>query len=554
MTRATVEFIPLSGVEEVGMNFYAYGYQGKWLVVDYGMGFPSDVQLDGIELAFPNPEFLANQKQNIVGLVLTHAHEDHLGALPYLWDELSCPVYGTAFTIGLLKEKLKETALHGKVPCHIINPLQTLSLSPFAIEFINMTHSILEMQGLVITTPIGSLFHTGDWKWDKTPALGEPMNIMALQNLQNRQILAVISDSTNIFETGYSTSESAVAMEFEKTLQQIEMGQHKLHPDDEIGMILVTCFASNLARVLSVAKAAAKQGRKVAVVGRAFQRYLAVGKKLGYLDDLPVLLNEKDIASIPRKKLLVIATGSQGESQGAFARMAKSEHKNLKPIRGDYAIFSSRVIPGNDFAVNFIKNTLCRNGVRLLDIVTGLHTSGHPRRGDLTELYNWIKPKSVIPIHGEQRHLAEHLVFARECGVPYGVQCQNGNVVAISSQHPPKIIGQVPTGLLVKDGAVIIPADNPEMLERKRIGNEGCLLVSVSLKNHRQILALELKPIGFALSLKHQRQLEDKAYLLLRQLLHKQGDIEYEFQKSLKNYCRRMIAKTPLVTLQILFI
>lgn len=575
-------FVPMAGVEEIGLNFYAYGYQDKWLLVDFGMGFASDAKsygLAGIDLIFPSPHFFAKQKDNIVGLVLTHAHEDHIGAIPHLWPELACPIYGSDFTIGIVREKLRETPFLRRVPLYPITSNEPLVLDPFTITPIAMTHSILEQHALLIEVGANkktvddetggkelAVLHTGDWKIDPDPLLGAETDKAAFQALSGRDIAAVVSDSTNVFDPNPSHSEGEVRQDLVKVFHAIVAGRYKLNDHDPIGMIMVTCFASNLQRVFSIASAAEAIGRRVAVVGRAFQRYLKVARELGYLDEFPKVMHhlvaEKDLRRTPKNKLVVIATGSQGEWRGAFARIARAEHRALKPDRGDYMIFSSRVIPGNELAVAGIKNNLVKAGVRLMDVASEtddmlIHASGHPTRHDLKTLYEWIKPRAVIPVHGETRHLSEHLDFARkECGITAGIFPENGMVIEITTSHPPRAVGFVPTEFLAKDGLDIVPLTDKALTTRRKMGAQGAIVFTLQLMG-LQVARHQLSVLGLALSTRQGQQLEESILyelhdLLKRDLLKRPEALETLLEKTIARYCRRHFDKTPVVRIHLL--
>ncbi|MGI9462124.1 MAG: ribonuclease J [Alphaproteobacteria bacterium] len=565
-------FIPLSGVEQIGMNFYAYGYNGKWLIVDFGMGFASEERgLEGVEILFSSPQFFAKQKNNIVGLVLTHAHEDHIGAIPYLWPELKCPIYGSHFTLGVLREKLRETVFGRQIPLKVFNKNETLALAPFTITPYSMPHSILEQQALLIEVGNGhdekklSIIHTGDWKMDHDPLLGEHMDEAGLKNLATKNILAVVSDSTNIFDSQPSVSEGSVKQGLIKTFQKIQNGDYRID-DQPLGMIIATCFASNLERVFSIAHAAEQIGRKVAVVGRAFERYLKVAYDTGYWSQFPKslqqALGEKDIKRIRRDNLVVIATGSQGETRGAVARISQCEHRTIKPTKGDYMLFSSRVIPGNEVAVAEIKNKLVQNGVRLLDVADEvdditLHASGHPTRHDLQQLYDWIKPKSLIPVHGEPRHLVEHIDFAKkQCSIDYHIMPYNGAVIEIShnNDNPLKLIGYVNVDCLAKDGYDILSIKDQALAMRRNMAEAGTIMISAVFISER-IREYQWSLFGISLSGDQENQMEKVVVRALEAVSHSahKNKTEEELKKTIKRYMRKNFNKTPLVQIHFLY-
>ncbi len=407
-------FLALGGAGEIGMNLNLYGHAGKWLMVDLGIGFADDT-MPGVEVVMPDPAFIVERRADLVGIVLTHAHEDHLGAVADLWPQLKAPVYATPFAASVLRRKLIEAGLRDAVPVTEIPLGGKFKLAPFELEMITMTHSILEPNALAIRTKFGTVFHTGDWKIDPEPLLGDTTDEAMLKRIGDEGALAMICDSTNVFVEGEAGSESKVRANLEKLVRG-----HK-------GRVAVTCFASNLARVESVALAAVAAGRHPVLSGRALQRMVEAAQECGYLLDFPECVPEQQAGFLPRDKVLFICTGSQGEPRASMAKLANGDHRDLVLEEGDTAIFSSRVIPGNERSVGRLQNALMARGVEVItDREADIHVSGHPARDELVKVYQWVRPKIAVPVHGEVRHMVEHAALARACQVPETVVAPNG--------------------------------------------------------------------------------------------------------------------------------
>jgi ribonuclease J len=463
-------FVPLGGVGEIGMNLALYGLGSKhkrdWLCVDMGVSF-ADAELPGIDLIMPDIRFLAEEKRNLAGIVLTHGHEDHMGAVFDLWPRLQVPVYATPFTAALLESKREAEENAPPIPIHIVQPGARVTIGPFDVEFVPVAHSIPESNALVLRTPLGLVVHTGDWKLDPTPVIGATTDEKKFRALGEEGVRAVICDSTNAVREGQSPSETDVA----KSLSEIVRAAR--------GRVAVTTFASNVARVRSAALAAAAAGREVVVVGRAMERVVNVAREMRLLDGVPQFRGLDAYSTLPRDKVLVILTGSQGEPQAALARIAGEDHPEIELDAGDTLIFSSRTIPGNEKAVNRIVNEMIRRGVEVLtDRIKLVHVSGHPRRGELAALYSWLKPEVSIPVHGEALHLSEHAALAREQGIKEVVLCGDGDVVRLSP-GPAGVIDEVPAGRLYRDGTLLIEAAARSLADRRRLGFSG--IVSVAL-------------------------------------------------------------------------
>ena len=470
-TRADIPgafvFVPLGGTGEIGMNFNLYGCDGLWIAVDCGMGFAGP-EAPEAELLLADPAFIASRREALRGLVITHAHEDHIGGVARLWPQLRCPIYATPFTAAILRRKLNEAGLGREVKLHIIPPGGAFEIAPFGLRFIRMTHSTPEAQALAITTHYGTVLHTGDWKFDPHPEVGAVSDQAALQALGDAGILAMISDSTNAMVDGHSGSERDV----KKSLNALV--------NDLPGRIAITCFASNIARVATVVEAGVAAGRHVALVGRSLGNYVAAAQEAGYLEHLPDFIPEEDIGSIPDENLLLLVTGSQGEPRSAMARIAADTHRYAVLGEGDTAIFSSRMIPGNERAITAVQDALVRRGV---DVITDddelTHVSGHPARDELIKLYKLVRPKFLVPTHGEWRHLSAQAALAEEEGIN-AILLENGDMLKLAPGKP-EIIDSVPTGRLAVDGTHIVPLKGGIMGARRRMLFNGVVVGSIAI-------------------------------------------------------------------------
>ena len=460
-------FLALGGSGEIGMNVNLYGTQGKWLMVDLGLTF-ADSDYPGIDLILPELEFIEQRREQLIGIVLTHGHEDHIGAIPYLAADLKVPLYATPFTAALIAGKLEEEGLVGKVKVHVIERDGSIDLDPFKITFKALAHSIPEGNGLVIETPHGKIFHTGDWKIDETPVLGEPSSDQVMREIGDGEILALVCDSTNVFQDTPSGSEAGVHAGLRQAVEEAT------------GRVLVTTFASNAARLQTLGQVAKETGRKMCVAGRSLDRILRVAQANGYLLDFPETVRFDEAMRLPRHEVMILATGGQGEPRAALSRVAFGSHE-LKLVSGDTVIFSSKQIPGNEIAIGRIMNALSDLGaITVTDRQLHIHVSGHPGRPELKQMYDWIRPEIVVPVHGEARHMAEQARFALACGVPKSIYQKNGDVVRLSPKGPKKI-GTVRTGRLVLDGDVILAADGATIGERRKISVNGIIAVALPL-------------------------------------------------------------------------
>jgi ribonuclease J len=460
-------FLALGGSGEIGMNVNLYGCDGKWIMVDLGMTF-ADPAYPGVELILPDLSFIEQRRSDLLGVVLTHGHEDHIGAIPYLAADLGVPLYATPFTAGLIAGKLEEEGLTNDVKVEVIDLGGDFRLGPFGLSFVPLAHSIPEGNALIIETPYGRVFHTGDWKLDDTTEIGAPSTGAELARIGDDGILALVCDSTNVFQENASGSEASVREGLDQVVGEAQ------------GRVLVTTFASNAARLKTLGHVAQDTGRKVCVAGRSLDRILRVSKSVGYLTDFPETIDWDTAMRLPRRDVLIVATGGQGESRAALARIAFGQHK-LSLDKDDLVIFSSKQIPGNEIAIGRIQNALAEKGVCMItDRQAPVHVSGHPGRPELASMYEWIRPQIIVPVHGEMRHLMEHARFARSCGVPNGIVQTNGDLVRLAPDGPEKL-GEERVGRLILDGDVILNADGTTMNERRKISFQGMISVAVAL-------------------------------------------------------------------------
>ena len=464
-------FCPLGGSGEIGMNMnlFAYGKPDnqKWIMVDIGVTFADDT-LPGIDLIYPDPGFIIDKKEDLLGIILTHAHEDHIGAIAHIWPQLKCRIFSTPFTAALIKEKFKEKKIDIGNNLKIVDLNGTVDLKPFKIEFITLTHSILEPNGLKIETPAGNILHTGDWKCDPNPLIGDKIDSKRLKEIGEKGVLAMICDSTNVFSIGRAGSE----LDVRKSLLEI-MSRIKKR-------IVVTSFASNVARMESIFYCAEKLGRQISLVGRSMHRIYKAAKQCGYLKNVIDPIDPRDAKKISRDKIIYLCTGSQGEPMGAMMRISTYVHPDVQIEKDDTVIFSSKIIPGNEKKLYKLHNQLVREGIEVISEETEfVHVSGHPNREDLKDMYNWVKPKAVIPVHGEHRHMIEHINFAKEMQVPYPIQVENGDIVKIYPGAKPEVYDKAPSGRLYVDGNIPVEEDSKSIKERKNLSSNGYLEVTI---------------------------------------------------------------------------
>ncbi|MEA3537981.1 MAG: ribonuclease J [Pseudomonadota bacterium] len=469
-------FLPLGGSGEIGMNVNLYGCNGKWIMVDLGMTF-ADPNLPGIELVLPDLSFIEDRQKDLLGIVLTHGHEDHIGAIPYLVGDFDVPLFATPFTAGLIRKKLIEEGIERDVELNVVPLEGEVNLGPFKCRYVPLAHSIPEGNALLIETPYGKIFHTGDWKLDEAPVLGVPSTAEELTALGDEGILALVGDSTNVFNPEASGSETGVREGLDKVI-----AGHK-------GRVLVTTFASNAARLHTLGEVAKDTGRQICVVGRSLDRILEVSKSVGYLTDFPRTISQEEAMKVPRDKLLIVSTGAQGEARAALSRIADGDHPYIKLERGDLVVYSSKQIPGNEISIGRVQNALAAKGIEIItDRQAHVHVSGHPGIPELEAMYGWIRPQISIPVHGERRHMEEHARLARRVGVPEAVVPVNGSAIRLAPGKP-QIISHEPVGRLVLDGDVILPADGATMLARRRMMHNGLIAVFVVLDGKGRLLA-----------------------------------------------------------------
>jgi ribonuclease J len=469
-------FVPLGGAGEIGMNLNVYGYAGDWLIIDCGVTFGDDSQ-PGLEVVMPDPAFIVERRDRLLGIVATHAHEDHIGAIPYLWTQLRCPVWATPFTASLLRTKLVEAGIADRVRINVVPMSGRFRIGPFDLELITLTHSIPEPNAVALRTPVGTVLHTGDWKFDPDPLIGPTADEAALSRLGDDGVLALIGDSTNALRPGTSGSEA----DLRRSLTDL-IGRYDAR-------VAVACFASNVARLETIARAAAAHGRDVALIGRSLWRIDKAARENGYLADLPRFLTEDEAGYIPRDRIVLICTGSQGEPRSALARIAREDHPNIVLETGDVAIFSSRIIPGNERAINRLQNELVRLGV---EIVTEedhfVHVSGHPARDELVRMYQMVRPKIAVPVHGEARHLIAHANLAAECQVQQPLVIQNGDMVRLAPSGA-TVVDEVPVGRLAGDGKGLLPLGGTALKDRRRVIFNGSAVATLVLDRHGRLVA-----------------------------------------------------------------
>ena len=527
-------FCPLGGAGEIGanMNLYAYGTPGehKWIMVDIGVTFADD-SLPGIDLIYPDPGFIVDKKEDLLGIVLTHAHEDHIGAIAHLWPKLKCKIYATPFTAVLIKEKFREKHIDINKYLKIVELNGVINLGPFNIEYVTMTHSILEPNGLKIKTPAGVVLHTGDWKIDENPMVGKNMDIDKLQQIGNEGVLAMVCDSTNIFSVGRSGSESTVR----KSLLDIMSRLKK--------RIIMTSFASNVARMETIFYCAEKTGRQISLVGRSMHRIYKAARQCGYLKNIIEPIDPREAKNISREKIVYLCTGSQGEPMGAMMRISSYIHPDVFIEKGDTVIFSSKIIPGNEKKLYKLHNQLVKDGIEVISEENEfVHVSGHPNRDEMKDMYSWIKPKCVIPVHGEHRHMMEHVSFAKDMQVPYPVLVENGDIVKISPGEKPAVYDKAPSGRLYLDGNISVEEDSKSIKDRKNLSANGYLEVTILITpkgniHNNPILTFKGLPINeedeFIYGLEEEIEKTSKSF----KLGNKQQ--EHNLIDALKTACRK---------------
>ena len=550
MNKKELIFCPLGGSGEIGgnMNLYAYGDDNdkEWIIVDTGVSFADD-SVPGIDLIYPDPGYIIDKKNDLKGIVLTHAHEDHIGAISHIWPDLKCNIYATPFTSVLIKEKFKEKKIDIVPFLKIVQLNGKIKLGSFEIEFVTLTHSILEPNGLSIKTPAGTLLHTGDWKVDPNPLIGDKINEKKLREIGENKVLAMICDSTNIFYPGRAGSE----LDVRQSLLKIMSLKSK--------RIIITSFASNVARMESVFYCAEKIGREVSLVGRSMHRIFKAARQCGYLNNVKDPLDPRDAKKISRNKVVYLCTGSQGEPLGAMKRIIKDIHPDVYIEKDDTVIFSSKIIPGNEKKLYSLHNEIVKKEVELITEETDfVHVSGHPNRDDLKDMYNWVKPNSIIPVHGEHRHMNEHIKFAKEMQVPHALRIEDGDIVRVYPGKSPEIIDKAPSGRMYLDGSIAVGENSQSIKERKSLSQNGYLEITLILSNSGKLNKPVISYRGIpenSLDEKIIFQMEDEIFNTCRTFSMKNKNQEKNMIEMVKQNCRRIIknktGKKPFTNINI---
>ena len=550
MSKEELLFCPLGGSGEIGMNMnlFAYGKADnqKWIIVDMGVTFADD-SIPGIDLIMPDPGFIIDKKDDLLGVVLTHAHEDHIGAVAHIWPELKCKLYATPFTAALITEKFKEKKIDISSYLKIVPLNSKIKLGEFEIDFVTLTHSILEPNGLSIKTPLGTILHTGDWKIDPNPLIGNKIDEEKLKKIGEEGVSAMICDSTNVFSPGRAGSESDVR---DSLLRIMELKTKR---------ILVTSFASNVARMESIFYCAKKTGRSICLVGRSMHRIYKAAKKCGYLKGLIEPLEPRDAKKVSKNKILYLATGSQGEPMGAMNRIINGTHPEVFLEDGDCVIFSSKIIPGNEKKLYQLQNLIVKNNMEIISEENAfVHVSGHPNRDDLKDMYKWVKPKSVIPVHGEHRHMQEHVKFAKEMQVPKTLLIENGDIIKLLPGKVPEIVDKAPSGRIYLDGSVNVETDSQSIKDRKNLSINGYLEITLLLSNNGKIKKPIISFKGIPESEKKDPfifDMEDEIFNICRTFSLDNAKQQKNLIETIKQNCRRIVrektGKKPFTNINI---
>ena len=550
MSKEELIFCPLGGSGEIGMNMnlFAYGSEmnQKWIIVDMGVTFADD-SIPGVDLIYPDPGFIIDKKDDLLGIVLTHAHEDHIGAISHIWPDLKCNIYATPFTAVLIKEKFKEKKIDITKNLKIVELNGSIKLGSFNIEFVTLTHSILEPNGLSIKTPVGTILHTGDWKVDPNPLIGEKVNEKKLKEIGNEKVLAMICDSTNVFNLGRAGSESDVR---DSLLKIMSLKSKR---------IVVTSFASNVARMESIFYCAEKINREISLVGRSMNRIFKAARQCGYLKNIKDPIDPREAKKFPREKIVYLCTGSQGEPMGAMKRIIKGIHPDVFLEKNDVIIFSSKIIPGNEKKLYSLHNDIIKQDIELVTEETDfVHVSGHPNREDLKDMYNWVKPNSIIPVHGEHRHMNEHMKFAKEMQIPHALRVENGDIIRIFPGDSPSIIDKAPSGRMYLDGSVGVGEDSQSIKERRKLSQNGYLEITLILNNSGKLNKPIISYRGIPENLFDEKiifKVEDEIFNTCKMFSMKNKNQEKNLIESLKQNCRRIIrdktGKKPFTNINI---
>ena len=550
MSKEQLLFCPLGGSGEIGgnMNLYSYGKKDdqKWIIVDMGVSFADD-SVPGVDLIMPDAGFIIDKRDDLLGIVLTHAHEDHIGAVAHIWPYLKCKMYATPFTAALILGKFKEKKIDISSYLEVVALNSKIKLGNFEIDFVTLTHSILEPNGLSIKTPLGTVLHTGDWKIDPNPLIGSQIDEQKLKSIGNNGVSAMICDSTNIFSPGRAGSESDVR---DSLLRIMEIKTNR---------ILVTSFASNVARMESIFYCAKKLGRNICLVGRSMQRIYKAAKQCGYLQGLIEPLEPRDAKKVTKNKILYLATGSQGEPMGAMNRIINGIHPDVNLESGDCVIFSSKIIPGNEKKLYHLQNLIVKNKMEMISEENAfVHVSGHPNREDLKDMYKWVKPQCVIPVHGEHRHMAEHVSFAKEMQVPKTLLIENGDIIKILPGNKPEIIDKAPSGKVYLDGNLGVDSNSQSIKERRNISINGYLEITLIVSNNGKIKKPIISFKGIPENAEKENfifDMEDEIFSICRTFSLESKNQEKNLIETIKQNCRKIIkektGKKPFTNINI---
>lgn len=539
-------YLALGGAGEIGMNLSLYGCDGEWIMIDLGLTFAKET-VPGVDLILPDPRFIAERRDSLRGILLTHAHEDHMGALPYLWRDLRCPVYATGFTLSLLRSRLAEHDLLEDVPLIEVVPGQPFEVGPFRARYLGFTHSIPESNAIVLESRLGTVFHSGDWKLDPTPLVGADYDEAAVREIGDGGVLAMVCDSTNVFNSGRTGSEKEVR----DSLTDLVGAQ--------TGRVAVTTFASNVARIETIIHAAAAHGRDIVLAGRSLRRVVAAARENGYLADIPEFVPEEDAGHLPPERTLYLCTGSQGEPRGMMARIAAGESPNLALGEGDTAIFSSKIIPGNELAIGQLINALSERGVTVItELDHFVHVSGHPGQGDLERLYDWVRPRISVPVHGEARHLLKHGELARSFGVAEVAQVRNGRVLRLAPD-PVGVIDDVYSGRLAVDGDVVVELDGAALVDRRRLMFNGFAGLTLVMDGAGKLLAeprFTFQGVpgagnGLDLEAEAARAVRESLAALSRKKAADDAVVEETARIAVRRTCRDHCGKRPVTKVQV---
>ena len=540
-------FLPLGGSSEIGMNSNLYHYKGSWLMVDLGVSF-ADETMPGVDIILPDTDFIEEKKENLEAILLTHGHEDHMGAIQYIWDKLRVPVYGSAFTIALLKRKLKETGLLNEVPLKVFTPNESFEIGPFQIKPIRLTHSIPDPCSLTIKTEKGTIFHSGDWKFDPDPQVGNPTDFKLLKEIGRQGVLALVGDSTNANVEGRTKSEKHAFDTIKKVISNAN------------GRIVITSFASNVARIRSIILASAECNKKVVLAGRSLQRVVEAATEVGYLNDIPDLVSMKDIDKIPHESLVVIAAGSQGEVRSTMTRIAFGKHDLIRIKPGDTAIFSSSKIPGNELAISRVHDAFSKKGITVItDKDDSIHVSGHPGIEDIKDMYNMLKPQISIPVHGTAKHISSHSIIASNCNVPITIEPENGSVIKLSGNSP-GIIYQIPTKPKIPDGSQILKSNSNVLSLRRKMLWNGVVSAVIILDDECQ-LQLPIKVTQTGLTevetesswiREVSEEIEEVLEFLSHEYLKDDIKVEEKVRRAIRSVSKVLFERRPIINVHII--